>query len=276
MGVVIRVTCTIMTGSCSLWLPLLALLPLIRIAPVYCQHTEDYGLTFLLAIKNNESGLEVRTLFPENHGSVSNNHASQRPDYELEFQVQFIPGHSLSSECGGQYLRCQELLVETSFLRGDGGVLNIVFIPLEKGILLLSWYDSNIILTSTMEFNSSSSNCSTIVFYKISGNFYMVCISSYEYFAVYVYEIQLKLRGSVVEDMILIGPLLISLFLIHLHLQAYLISFLWSTRSTLPLVIPLLAWMSLTWHQCNNKNCPNALKFTNLYPLLMLEMMSYC
>ena len=52
-------------------LQILALLPLIRIAPVYCQHAEDYELTLLAAIQSNESGLEVRTLFPEYYGSSS-------------------------------------------------------------------------------------------------------------------------------------------------------------------------------------------------------------
>ena len=37
-----------MSGYSKWWLSLVALLPLIRIAPVYCQHTEDYRLTFLL------------------------------------------------------------------------------------------------------------------------------------------------------------------------------------------------------------------------------------
>ena len=203
-----------MTGTCSWWLLLVALLPLIFIAPVYCQHPEeDNRLTFLVAIKNNESGLEVHTLsVPENRGSINilyinNRGANQRPDHELKPQMLFIPGHNLSSECGEQYFRCQELSVETVFLQGDGGVLNIVFVPLEKGILLLNyWYDSNY-LTLTMEWNIYSSNCNPIVFYKISGKFYVVCIGSYEYFQIAVYEIKLNLSGSIIEDVILTGPL---------------------------------------------------------------------
>ena len=187
---------------------IVALLPLISIGPAY---TEDYRLTFL-AFKNKGSGLEVYTLFPDDRSSRSDgvdSGASQ--SFEHEPQMHFIPGHNLSSWCGEQYFQCQELLVETSFLQGahGGGTLNIVFVPLEKGILLLSyWYNSNTMMEWN-SFTSSSSNCSPTVFYKISSKFYMVCISSmtYEYFASSVYEVQLKLNSSVIEDVTLFGPL---------------------------------------------------------------------
>ena len=54
---------TITMGLCSLWLPLVVLLPLVRIAPVYTANTQTtiYGLMYLVAIKNSESGLEVHT-----------------------------------------------------------------------------------------------------------------------------------------------------------------------------------------------------------------------
>ena len=165
-----------MTGT---WWSLSAtLLPLISVAlitPVYCRHTEDYRLTFVLAIKNNESGLEIYTLFPENRGSIDID-ASGVGQHELEPEMHlFIPGCNLSSECGDQYLRCQELLVEDD--------VNTVFVPLENGLLLLSyWYDLN---TTTMEWNMfivNKSDCSPTVFFKINSKFYMVCSSSYEYF----------------------------------------------------------------------------------------------
>ena len=160
-------------------------------------------MTFLVAMKSNGSGVEVRTLFPENHDSHG---ASQRPGHGLKPQMLFISGHNLSSECGEQYFRCQEVLVDTVLVQGDGGVLNIVFVPLEKGILLLHyWYDSNT-LTLTTEWNIYSSDCSPIVFFKISNKVFVVCISSYQYLA--VYEIQVKLSGSIIEDMIHLGPLM--------------------------------------------------------------------
>ena len=193
-----------MTGS--RWLLIVALLPLISIGPAY---TEDYRLTFL-AFKNKESGLEVYTLFPDDRSSRSDgvdSGASQ--SFEHEPQMHFIPGHSLSSWCGGQYFRCQELLVELHSYKvpmHGGDTLNIVFVPLEKGILLLSyWYNSNTMMEWS-SFTSSSSNCSPTVFYKISSKFYMVCIGSmtYEYFTSSVYEVQLKLNGSVIEDVTMI------------------------------------------------------------------------
>ena len=193
-----------MTGT---WWPLAALLPLISVTifPAYCQHTADYKLTFILAIKNNDSGLEVYTVFPENRGSqIDDSGASQWHEHELDPQMHFFfPDRNLSSWCGDQYFRCQELLVEDA-----GGRFTVVFVPLENGILLLSyWYDLN---TTTIEWSSCivdiySFNCSPTVFYKISSKFYVVCISSYEYFA--VYEVRLNLSGSLIEDATLLGPL---------------------------------------------------------------------
>ena len=183
-----------MMGSCSLWLLLVILLPLVRIAPAYY----DHRVTFLVAIKNNESGLEVHTHFPENHGYEG---SGSQP--ELESKMHFIPNRSLSSECGDQYFRCQHLLVEP--LNTASGDVNIIFIPLENGVLLLKyWYDSNNMTIESSSFIVNSSNCSPTVFYKIDSTIYTVCVSSYSgYFA--VYEVQLS--GSVIENTTLMGPL---------------------------------------------------------------------
>ena len=186
----------------------MALLPLIRIAPIYCQHTEDYRLTFVVAIKSNESGLELRTLFPENRDSVNNSGKSQWPNHELEPQMRFLPGHTLSSKCGDQYYRCQELLVvndESQLVQNNmdhtvsGRPLSIVFVPLETGMLLPSfWYDSNTMAIQWSTSIVSSSNCSPTVFYTVNSKFYMVCIGLYEEY-VAVYEVRLNLSGSVIE-----------------------------------------------------------------------------
>ena len=52
-----------MTGSCSLWLLLVTFHSFVCVAPVCCQYVlnvkEDYRLTFVLAIKNNKSGLQL-------------------------------------------------------------------------------------------------------------------------------------------------------------------------------------------------------------------------
>ena len=192
----------IMTGSFNWSLLLVALLLLLSIAPAYRQHTEDYRLTFILAIKKNASGLEVYTLFPENRGSIDVEH-------ELEPQMHvFFPGRNLSSWYGDQYFRCQELLVETLFLQDDGIKLNIVFVPLENGILLLSnWYDLNTTSMEWSHFIRNSSDCSPTVLYKVSENFYiMVCISSTDHY-VAVYEVHLNLSRPMIENATLVGPL---------------------------------------------------------------------
>ena len=75
-------------------------------------------MTFLLVIKNNESGLQLdEYLFPENHEPGSGVVIKRWPDLELEHrhhdQMQFIPSLRLSSACGDQYFQCQQLLIET-------------------------------------------------------------------------------------------------------------------------------------------------------------------
>ena len=202
----------IMTRSCLWWLMhVAAVLPLIRVPPSFCQHAENRQL-FLLAIRNNKSGLEVHTLFPENRGSIDDNKPSQWPNNKLEPHTLFIPGHSLSSECGDQYFQCQELLVINEYffqVRNDSREFNIVFVPLENGILLLSYcYGSNNITLERSIFTVNSSNCSPTVFYNINSKIYTVCISSYEEY-VAVYEIRLNLTGSMIkfEGASLIGPL---------------------------------------------------------------------
>ena len=176
-------------------LQILALLPLIRIAPVSCQHAEDYELILLAAIRSNESGLEVRTLFELSGFS----RASERPDHDLQLEPQmdlyFIPNHNLSSECGDQYFRCQELLVFCA--QNDSGELSIIFVPLENGVLLLSyWHNSTMIEKSIFIINSF--NCSPTVFYNINDKVYTVCINSHYLYAA-VYEVQLNLSGSVTK-----------------------------------------------------------------------------
>ena len=159
-------------------------------------------MTFLVAIKNSGSGLEIvniHTRFPENCDHDSEGRL------ELDPKTFFIPGRNLSSECGDQYFRCQHLLVETQNASGD---FNIIFVPLENGVLLLSyWFNLNNMAMENSSFIVNSSDCSPTVFYKIDSIIYVVCVSSYtgsKYFA--VYEVNLTLNGSVIEYATLIGP----------------------------------------------------------------------
>ena len=107
----------------------------------------------------------------------------------------FIPNHNLSSECGDQYFRCQELLVFCA--QNDSGELSIIFVPLENGMLLLSYWHNAVMMERSI-FIVNSSNCSPTVFYNIDGKVYTVCINSYQLY-VAVYEVQLNLSGSVTE-----------------------------------------------------------------------------
>ena len=212
-----------MMGSYSLWLMLvarlvaLAFLPLICIGSVHFhddQHSiivkEDCRLTFLLVIKNNESGLQLdEYLFPGDHEPGSGGVIRRWPDLELEHrhhdQMHFIPSLWLSSACGDQYFRCQQLLVKT--FSDNGEEISIVFIPLETGLLLLSYRS----IYTTLKLSTSivnSSDCSPTVVYHISSNFYMVCVSSHQYVAVYELEVLVNLNSSMIEGAVLFGPLI--------------------------------------------------------------------
>ncbi len=253
-------------GSCSsVWLLLMALLPPIKRSLVYCQRTDDHRLTFLVAIKGNGSGLEVRTLLPENHSS--------------EPQMKFIPGYSLSSKCGDEYYQCQELLVinDSQQFSVQNNMdhnlesLNMVFVPLKTGVLLLRfWYDSN---AMTMQWNISivnSSNCTPTAFYTINGTFYMVCITAYygEHFNVAVYELQLNFSGS---DITLAEQTAINIDS-SLNFSNFIVV---DQRIYLLLEALLLCWIPWTQHGPNNiPNYLNALKFINLH-LLGLEINRY-
>ena len=228
-------------GSYSLWLLFVALLLLVRIAPAYCQHTEDvedHRLTFLVTIKSNGSGLEIHTRFPGNQGNEGS-----RSQPELEFQTYFIPNRSLSSECGDQYFRCQRLLVEPLSIQNASRNVNIVFVPLEGAVLLLSyWYDSDIMTLKNSSFMVNSSNCSPTAFYKISSKIYTVCISPH-YFR--LYEVQLQSL----------------IFIIHWILLTLSSS---EIISTLLLTMSLLSWaIKIKQSHKDTLNYKNAHKFTN-------------
>ena len=166
-------------------------------------HGSIHGLS-LLAIQNNEDsgGVEI-IILSNNTKNLSEQQQSQT----------HIPGHSLSSGCGDHYFQCQgdNLLVETLFLE-DGREFEVIFIPLNDGLLLLShWCDS----TSQRVANNCSwnttlsnflSNCRPTLVYNISGKVYTVCTSSTnQYFS--IYELRLHLSGTAIENATLFGPL---------------------------------------------------------------------
>ena len=165
------------------------------------------GLSFL-AIRNNgdSGGLEI---------TILNNVNNATTNVLQEQQSIHVPGHSLSSGCGDRYFRCQDdLLVETLALQ-DGREFEVVFIPLDNGILLLShWCDANdqgmvnCTWNTALTNNYLSINCTPTVIYKINGRFYTVCINlTSPYNIISVLEVQLHLSGLVIENATLFGPL---------------------------------------------------------------------
>ena len=195
-----------MMGSCSLQLLLVVLLSSVRIYSP--QRTEDHGLPFLVAIKSNESGLEINThLRLENHG----NEDIERYRLHPEYQVLFIPGYTCLQRVVINF-RCQELLslVKTPLFQGTNSNLkiNIVFVPLETGILLLfNWYDS---YNVEMKFSIFNFNCHPVVFHEIYSKvqYIMVCINNYSHgnYTMRVYKVILTLTSSGIENVSLLGP----------------------------------------------------------------------
>ena len=166
-------------------------------------HGSISGLS-LLAIQNNEDSGGVEIII------ISNN--TRNLSEQQQSQIH-IPGHSLSSGCGDHYFRCQgdNLLVRTLFLE-DGRKFEVIFIPLDDDLLLLShWCDStsqrvanNCSWNTTL--SNSLSTCRPTVVYNINSKFYTVCTSSInQYFS--VYEVRLYLSGTAIENATLLGPL---------------------------------------------------------------------
>ena len=202
-----------MAGSCtgSRWLLLIiAHFLLVRIVPTYWHWTKDESQqTFLLAIKGNQSGLEIRTYqLPENNGYVNSSGARLWSEHELKPQVNFIPNRTLSSECGKQYFRCQELLVESQGIDDGTLNLNVVFVPLEDGVLVLfnKWNSTKLEWNTIIK---NTTNCSPTAFYNINSRFFMICISSHIALEVFVYRIKLNVFDPVIEesDIIIMKPL---------------------------------------------------------------------
>ena len=164
------------------------------------------GLSFLAIQNNGDSGdLEI---------TILNNVNNATTNVLQEQQSIHIPGHSLSSGCGDRYFRCQDdLLVETLALQ-DGREFEVVFIPLDTGILLLShWCDANdqgvvnCTWNTALTNNYLSINCTPTVIYKINDRFYTVCINLTSQYIISVLEVRLHLNGLVIENATLFGPL---------------------------------------------------------------------
>ena len=168
---------------------------LITITPGRCQLSESIysPLIFFVAVSNSENGGVEITVFPDElHTGLVDN------------RTYFIPDRRLPSECGAQYFHCQDLLVET-VLPQDGGEINVLFIPLERGMAIitsplndLTW-DLHILVVD-------SPDCSPTVIYKAGESLFTVCINfTLQHIA--VYEIQLYWNDKqIIDGAVFEGP----------------------------------------------------------------------
>ena len=173
---------------------------LINAVPGSCQQTESadsHHVTLFVAVSNRENGVEI-TVFPDElHTELVDN------------RTYFIPDRSLPPECGAQYFRCQDLLVET-FLPQDGREIHVLFIPLERGMAILSQLfiseDGNLIEDWYM-FVVDSPDCSPTVIYKAGNGTFTVCINfTRQHIA--VYEIQLYWNETqIIDRAVFEGPI---------------------------------------------------------------------
>ena len=172
---------------------------LITITPGRCQLSESIysPLIFFVAVSNSENGGVEITVFPDElySGFVDN-------------RTYFISDRRLPPECGAQYFRCQDLLVET-VLPQDGGEINVLFIPLERGMAIITSPLNDL----TWEWHIlvvDSPDCSPTVIYKAGESLFTICINfTLQYIA--VYEIQLywnetQIIDNVIDRAVFEGP----------------------------------------------------------------------
>ena len=165
---------------------------------------QQTATVYLLSVRNSrstsgDSGVDIIITPSSNYYEPPNGENTQPQ------QTYFIPNRSLSSECGDQYFRCQKLVVET-FLAQDGRELDIVFVPLENGVLLVSiWRDYCTGMLEWSEFivDSPTVTCSPTVIYKAGGSnsLYTVCVSTRDpHMYASVYQLDFRLNGSEIES----------------------------------------------------------------------------
>ena len=168
----------------------------------------SYHLTYLLSIEQEETinGLRI-TATPESRGWYTNSFVYNCNVVSLPEPTSWlIPDVSLSLECGPEYFRCREVFVETSE-DGECESTTAVFVPLESGMLLLNmWYDVNNCTLDLQTEIVNSSDCSPTVVYKTENKVFTVCISSVNNY-IAVYEIQVHWNGSLIHDVVFVGPL---------------------------------------------------------------------
>ena len=170
--------------------------------PSSCQQLdciEHYQLTYLLSVEQNVSDELRITATPESRERYTNTLVDSCNVVSLPEPTSWlIPNVSLSPECGPEYFRCRELLVETS---EDGSESTVVFVPLKNGMLLLNimLYETNNLTLEWQSFFADSSDCSPTVVFKTENKVFTVCINSVNNY-IAVYELQVHRNGSLIYD----------------------------------------------------------------------------
>ena len=175
---------------------------LINAIPGSCQQTHIQSVsgsgsqetTFLLTASSNDRGTEIKVFSSGNHAQ----------DYSQLF-TNLIPDRSLPPECGAHYFRCQDLLVET-VLPQDGGEINVLLIPLERGMAIIT-SPLNDLTWKWHTFVVDSPDCSPTVIYKAGESLFTVCINfTLQHIA--VYKIQLHWNEKqIIDGAVFEGPL---------------------------------------------------------------------
>ena len=174
---------------------------LINAIPGSCQQSEQTHIqsvsgsgsqetTFLLTASNNDRGTEIKVFSSGQHNS--------------QLVTKFLPERRLPPECGAQYFRCQDLLVET-VLPQNGGEINVLFIPLERGMAIIT-SPLNDLTWERHTFVVDSPDCSPTVIYKAGESLFTVCIN-FTLHHIAVYEIQLFWNEKqIIEGAVFEGP----------------------------------------------------------------------
>ena len=183
---------------CRSILIIVALNFLITITLGSCQQSESIDgirLKFFVAVSNSDSNDGVMiTVFPDEiySGLIDN-------------RTYFIPDRRLPPECGAQYFRCRDLLVESLLL--DGREMNVLFIPLESSMAIVQLYiTNNNIIREWHTLIVDSPDCSPTVIYKAGESLFTVCINfTLQHIA--VYEIQLHWNEKqIIDGAVFEGP----------------------------------------------------------------------